>query len=417
MQNDSAATQIKDLKKGNYAILLEGTPAKEEMLAIAESIRSNPQAKIALSLSHTELRELPDGIFAGCKNLRVLCLPNSFDSDLTIPDFEGCDSLSRILVGKDNKKFFSYDGVFYTKDNGTLYMCPPNKIRVTIPESAKAIYECAFALCNNLSEITYEGTFAQWERIEKEDGWSENVPLRAICCSDADILFKCKSVVSKSDDDDDDDDAEAFVESGILKAYFGDMKNVVIPDGVRVVAGAVDESDPSKKLSGIKSDNVFYYPFTGCEKIESVTMSDSVEIIGPKAFEHCANLKSVTFSKNLRKIGLSAFLGCEKLTTLSLPASLETIEAWAFGYIDIDEITFCGTLWQLEKIETDGAFSNIHLIHCSDCDINFDKKPFYIDEVKFPGTMEEFRQSYENNWISERTRKVICTDGSITVEV
>lgn len=44
-----------------------------------------------------------------------------------------------------------------------------------------------------------------------------------------------------------------LIENGILKAYDGDMKNVVIPEGVRVIAGNVEDSDRGKNAAeGIK---------------------------------------------------------------------------------------------------------------------------------------------------------------------
>lgn len=120
-----------------------------------------------------------------------------------------------------------------------------------------------------------------------------------------------------------------IIENGILKAYDGDMKHVVIPDGVRVIAGDVEESDRNglrRRHPEVKSDGVFYFPFNACDQIESVVMTDSVEEIGAKAFEHCKNLKKITFSKNLKKICLSAFLGCENLTKFELPISVTEIK-------------------------------------------------------------------------------------------
>lgn len=49
-----------------------------------------------------------------------------------------------------------------------------------------------------------------------------------------------------------------LIENGILKAYDGDMKNVVIPEGVRVIAGNVEDSDRGKHLQGVKTDGVLF---------------------------------------------------------------------------------------------------------------------------------------------------------------
>lgn len=158
-----------------------------------------------------------------------------------------------------------------------------------------------------------------------------------------------------------------LIENGILKAYDGDMKNVVIPEGVRVIAGVLVEGDKNKDLHGIKTDGEFYFPFNACDSIETVTMPDSVEEIGAKAFEHCANLRSVKFSKNLKKIGPSAFLGCKKLTEITLPASVKEIGQYAFDLIDMDAINFEGSLDQWDKVEcNEEAFKVYPVVNCSD---------------------------------------------------
>ena len=161
-----------------------------------------------------------------------------------------------------------------------------------------------------------------------------------------------------------------IIERGILKAYDGDMKNVVIPEGVRVIAGDLEECDFGKNLKGIKTDGVFYMPFNACNTIETVVMPDSVEEIGPKAFEHCKNLHSVTFSKNLKKIGLSAFLGCEKFTKISLPGSVKEIQQWAFDFIPIEDVIFDGTFEQWKKVSEaeEDSFAWVSHVICSDGD-------------------------------------------------
>ena len=203
-----------------------------------------------------------------------------------------------------------------------------------------------------------------------------------------------------------------IVENGILKSYDGDMENVVIPDGVRVIAGDCEENE--KDSPEIKTDGVFYLPFNASSSIETVKMGNSVEVIGAKAFEHCKNLERVEFSKNLKKIGLSAFLGCEKLKEFSLPVSLEEIDTWAFGLIDIEKISYGGSVWQLEKIITKGAFDNIKTISCSDCEVNFSEKLFYISELTFDGTKSDLKEKHKDSWILRRTKIIHCSDGDFS---
>lgn len=71
--------------------------------------------------------------------------------------------------------------------------------------------------------------------------------------------------------------------------------------------------------------------FASTEKLEEITIPDSVKKIEWNAFKYCKNLQHVRFSKHLEYIGEGAFAYCEKLEELDLPASVSTIELEAFN--------------------------------------------------------------------------------------
>ena len=76
---------------------------------------------------------------------------------------------------------------------------------------------------------------------------------------------------------------------------------------------------------------VDYYAFYQCEKLVSVSIPDTVEIIGEGAFGGCKNLESITFPPSLKLIDEAAFFGCEKLSNVEIPAGLQRIETRAFA--------------------------------------------------------------------------------------
>ena len=137
----------------------------------------------------------------------------------------------------------------------------------------------------------------------------------------------------------------------ILTEYHGERKNVVIPDGIRMIRGEevafgteFEEEDKALWRERVKA------PFSRDNRIESVRMGDNVTVIGPKAFEHCANLKTIELSKNLEIIGLSAFLGCRSLKEIHIPSSLKRIEEWAFSFCSFDKVVCDGTLLEADKL-------------------------------------------------------------------
>ena len=72
--------------------------------------------------------------------------------------------------------------------------------------------------------------------------------------------------------------------------------------------------------------------FSGCDKIETVIMSDTVLRIEEFAFDECHSLKFVRLSRNLEYIGDYAFCECTSLTAIFIPSSCREIGRKAFDY-------------------------------------------------------------------------------------
>jgi len=102
---------------------------------------------------------------------------------------------------------------------------------------------------------------------------------------------------------------EEFLISGnVLVAYRGAEKNVVIPDGVTVIAGEA---------------------FMDNSQLQTVVFPESMNTIGEGAFEGCTELTKVTFGKEVYKIKDRAFAACS-LEEVTLPGSIREIGLKAF---------------------------------------------------------------------------------------
>lgn len=55
---------------------------------------------------------------------------------------------------------------------------------VFLPNTLSYIAQDAFIACTSLDYIEFNGTVAEWEAIEKEDGWFTNCPITTIKCTD-----------------------------------------------------------------------------------------------------------------------------------------------------------------------------------------------------------------------------------------
>ena len=66
-------------------------------------------------------------------------------------------------------------------------------------------------------------------------------------------------------------------------------------------------------------------PFAGCSNLVSITIPDSVTIIGDCAFSSCSALTSITIPDSVTSIGRGAFYRCSALISISIPDSVTSI--------------------------------------------------------------------------------------------
>jgi len=105
------------------------------------------------------------------------------------------------------------------------------------------------------------------------------------------------------------DSGDFLVAGGVLVAYRGNVSDVTIPEGVRVIAGEACR---------------------GHGEIVSVSLPDSLQVIGEGAFQDCSELEKITFGENVTSIKDRAFEGT-KIENVSIPSSVNTLGLKAFG--------------------------------------------------------------------------------------
>lgn len=163
------------------------------------------------------------GAFYGCKKLESIKLPEG----LRIIDqqcFYGCESLSEIslpesleVVGADafqtcNLQYNVFENGNYLGNRNNKYLvligtvemdfetfnihestkilaaCAFTDCReltsVIVPESVRSIGNYAFLICPEVTSISYGGTVAEWEAIEKDDYWYGELTNLTVNCSD-----------------------------------------------------------------------------------------------------------------------------------------------------------------------------------------------------------------------------------------
>ena len=118
---------------------------------------------------------LGDSSFAGCVNLESITL-GSVDS---IPSrcFDGCTALASI----------TWSSAIEHVGNNSFNNCTSlENGDIILPVALTELWNSAF--CNlSITEITYEGTKANWADVDKDEGWTNCIT--TVHCSDGDITL------------------------------------------------------------------------------------------------------------------------------------------------------------------------------------------------------------------------------------
>lgn len=223
--------------------------------------------------------KIGESAFSGCDRLISITIP---DSVLSIGDsaFKNCKSLNHVSLPPYINKIGSF----------AFFGCSSLQ-SIDIPNSVVEIGYSAFNGCESLTEITIP---------KSVDHVGEG--FLAGC--------KCK-IVNKS--------SHLFYENGIMTdqsdvtiVYCNPINTVVsIPKSVRRIGD---------------------YAFAGCDKLEHITLNDSISFIGFSAFEGCSSLIEISIPPLVKSINSSTFKNCVSLKTIFLPDALVDIGYAAFMY-------------------------------------------------------------------------------------
>lgn len=116
-------------------------------------------------------------------------------------------------------------------------------------------------------------------------------------------------------------DEFVIVGDGILVKYNGTESTVVIPYGVKGIAGCFFANQNIESVDFSLAIGLKYIgssSFYDCRNLKTIVLPESVEHIGDLAFSACTGLTSVTGGNGLKTIDFCAFSGCTALETVDI---------------------------------------------------------------------------------------------------
>ena len=245
------------------------------------------------------LRSIGESAFSGCAKLSSLLV---LDSIVTIDAyaFANCSQLSNIKLGNSLRSIGieAFTGVAIDT--------------LILPEGIDSISSNAFSSCANLKVVSIPSS------LQYAPAGSGGESVFAGCSSIDSIYWnahKCPNNVFHSSD-----------------TYSSSIRSIEFGDSIQFI--------PANFCEGFTELSTIVYPstlrsigesaFSGCAKLSSSLILDSIATIDDYAFANCSQLSTIKFGKNLRSIGTEAFTGVA-IDTLILPEGIDSISSNAFS--------------------------------------------------------------------------------------
>ena len=106
-----------------------------------------------------------------------------------------------------------------------------------------------------------------------------------------------------------------------------------IPAGTKIVEGCRGQNYQEVGIpEGVEI--LANWAFAQCQRLEWVSLPQTLRIIGEHAFRECVSLTEITIPDGVKEIRGGTFFGCSALGTATLPPGLREIGAYAFSCCD-----------------------------------------------------------------------------------
>ena len=363
--------------------LIECPTAKTGDLVIPEGVATicanafvgNHLTSVVLPAS---LETIGSQAFWNSEYLTEITLPALY-RDFSSTTFNRCQAMTAFTVAEGNTSYTAVDGILYSKDGTVLYRVPGGKTgsvtvsgvkdiyadafrwcegltevtlsegvetigrnafnassiqSISLPASLKTIQNGAFYNMNQLTNITYAGSVAEWQTVDIE-GNNDSLQFQTVHCKDGDA-------------------EPAPITGSIGEDPEQDVTYTLTLDGHLTVSGA----GPWKS-----------WAFQDNKSIQYAVLEPGVTEIGWGAFAWATALKEITIPETVTEIQYEAFYACLSLESITIPSSVTSLGNEVFDMcVLLSEIHFGGTKAEWQELTEGTVNSKIEecIIYCTD---------------------------------------------------